>query len=385
MKISTAFLVLFGIYHTTAFSGDDKFLKKYAMMKVYESCFGQDVVKEVRMEMKVAASKCAGISPSAPGSMSPPIKLHGPSPHQVHAPVKLQSQDQHLDGRIPGTSGEFQHKQKLKDRISEAASLHESDTSQKQPPHLDLEKLQQAIMAGYNKQTSPQTFVQSHQPYMPPQHHIRPYQPYQPAPPLPNVYYPGYQPQPPYMQNPYPSYQQPIYQPGIYPTYYQGRSSRDLDVRGQLETLTNRVSGRIRNVTCVMQELGYLDANLEPDYGRMIDRIGRLPVAEELKKDMAEGVEFCRQFSQCVPDDRKDKFIQEMVRPMFFFRCYKHKKLEACIMKDVRERYNSSEDFTEDNLASDSRAAKEFPEDNMATAIYEFLYGSDNIDIDTLL
>lgn len=62
-----------------------------------------------------------------------------------------------------------------------------------------------------------------------------------------------------------------------------------------------------------------------------------------------------------------------------------HKKLEACIMKDVRERYNSSEDFTEDNLASDNRAAKEFPEDNMATAIYEFLYGSDNIDIDTLL
>lgn len=55
-------------------------------------------------------------------------------------------------------------------------------------------------------------------------------------------------------------------------------------------------------------------------------------------------------------------------------------------MKDVRERYNNNADeLTEDNLTSDSRAAKEFPEDNMATAIYEFLYGGDNIDIDTLV
>lgn len=63
-------------------------------------------------------------------------------------------QEQHLDGRIPGTSGEFQHKQKLKDRITEPVSLHENDPSHKQPPTLDLEKLQQAIMAGYNKQAA---------------------------------------------------------------------------------------------------------------------------------------------------------------------------------------------------------------------------------------
>lgn len=35
-------------------------------------------------------------------------------------------------------------------------------------------------------------------------------------------------------------------------------SQRDLDIRGQLETLTSRLSGKIRNVTCVMQELGYV-------------------------------------------------------------------------------------------------------------------------------
>jgi hypothetical protein len=36
---------------------------------------------------------------------------------------------------------------------------------------------------------------------------------------------------------------------------------RDLDIRGQLETLTSRLSGKIRNVTCVMQELGYVSVD----------------------------------------------------------------------------------------------------------------------------
>lgn len=34
---------------------------------------------------------------------------------------------------------------------------------------------------------------------------------------------------------------------------------RDMDFRNRLEVLTSRTSGKVRNVTCVMQELGYLD------------------------------------------------------------------------------------------------------------------------------
>ncbi|XP_014261933.1 uncharacterized protein LOC106674017 [Cimex lectularius] len=377
------------IDHSSSFGGDDKFLRKYAMMKVYESCFGQEVVKEVRMEMKAAASKCAG---SGNG-----IQLGGAASHQTTNP----QHNQIKQGIVTSTMHKIHHQKphhsalvSSHESLPEAAALHSDGQHQQQPnkqPTLDLAKLQEAIMAGYNNKQSytQQTFSSSnhHQPGFAQQPHYqlgfssRPY--YQAAQPMP--YYPPQhapypQPPQPYMPSPY--YQQ-AYQP--YQPYY-GRSSRDLDVRGQLETLTTRMSGRIRNVTCVMQELGYLDNNLEPDYSRMIDRIARLPVADDLKKDMTEGVDFCRQFSQCVPDDRKDKLIREMVRPMFFFRCYKHKKLEACIMKDVRERYTNTDDLTEDNLTgNDNRVAKEFSEDNMATAIYEFLYGGDNIDIDTLL
>lgn len=38
---------------------EEKFIKKYAMMKVYESCFGPQVLKEIRKEMREAAQKCS--------------------------------------------------------------------------------------------------------------------------------------------------------------------------------------------------------------------------------------------------------------------------------------------------------------------------------------
>ncbi|XP_073981908.1 uncharacterized protein [Rhodnius prolixus] len=389
MKSATLILII-GAFAalSSAFTGDDKFLRKYAMMKVYEACFGQDVVKEVRMEMKAAASKCAGMV--APQPSKNPINIHGSS---------IDSFTQHKNSQLQQHSQESLSSPQGQESAPQAAALH-SHAPNHEPPKtttLDLNKLQQAILAGYTKhnaQQQPQSFASpQHQPvFMPqPQPPQQPYRPYYQQPSHSGMYYSPnvYPPQLPQPYVPTPYYHSPVYQPPFHPmpSYYSGRSSRDLDIRGQLETLSNSMTGKIRNVTCVMQELGYLTGNLEPDYGRMIERIGRLPVSEDLKKDMVEGVDFCRQFSQCVPDDRKDKLIREMVRPMFFFRCYKHKKLEACIMKDVRERYNQNDDLSEDNLTSsdERRSGKEFPEDNMATAIYEFLYGGDRIDIDTLL
>lgn len=65
------FLGLTLIYSISAFGGsEEKFIKKYAMMKVYESCFGPQVLKEVRREMKEAAQKCSGFQPDFDGKFT---------------------------------------------------------------------------------------------------------------------------------------------------------------------------------------------------------------------------------------------------------------------------------------------------------------------------
>ncbi|XP_025830590.1 uncharacterized protein LOC112904564 [Agrilus planipennis] len=64
-----------------SFGGEDKFIRKYAMMKIYESCFGSEVVKQIRKEMKAACLKCASYydqassaSPTPPPSTQQPHK-----------------------------------------------------------------------------------------------------------------------------------------------------------------------------------------------------------------------------------------------------------------------------------------------------------------------
>ncbi|KAJ1523547.1 hypothetical protein ONE63_001395 [Megalurothrips usitatus] len=358
----------------------------FAFAQVYESCFGPEVVREVRQEMRAASAKCQsqGLHGAAHGGPGPGFGF-APSLDRLDRPQPPQQQQPQQVHRPHG-----------------------------KPQQVDSSRLQQALMAALNRQAQGGSFSA--------------YRPVTAAPPpaMPQVdplqalqalqVLQQYQSRGNYHHH---QYQQPQQQPQQQQPYYSqpfsgrysrssrvskaakssrsstsarssSRTSRDLDVQGQLETLTSRMTGRVRNVTCVMQELGYLDSALEPDFERIAARISRLPVTSELRRDMLEGVQFCRQFSQCIPDSRRDRFMLsgELLRPMFFFRCYKHKKLEACIMKDVRERYHQA--AVDDNLLPNTRAmdldaaaaAVDGGEDHMAAAVYEFLYGGDNLDAD---
>jgi len=72
---------------------------------------------------------------------------------------------------------------------------------------------------------------------------------------------------------------------------------------------------------------------------------------------------------------------------MFFFRCYKHKKLESCIMKDVRDRFASSSTAFEDNnvMTNELRRSLQHKKTDLASSVFEFMYGSAADDFDALL
>ncbi|XP_050540809.1 uncharacterized protein LOC126905290 [Daktulosphaira vitifoliae] len=366
-------------------SGDDKFIKKYAMMKIYETCFGPEVVKEVRKEMKIATAKCNGNMP-----------MSVPTP----------------------TLASLKHALSQNANAHEFVSHHQNKPNQedafgKNQPGFDLAKLQQAILSGYNSHVK-QSSQQSHFSSQPVKSWTTQSMVEQPQYVANTLFYPPN----PSMANTndmflarissptgiqqatYPSVPFPMmsastmtggqmYQPFYQPFFSSHRTSRvgGFDVRNQLDSLTTKMSGKIRNITCVMQELGYLNHNLEPDYENMNERVRRLPISDELKQDMTDGIEYCKQFSMCVPDERKDKFAKELVRPMFFFKCYKHKKLESCIMKDIRDRY-TNEEFGEENLVSSDRSMRStqnLEDETMEQTVFDYIYGDKSIDIDVML
>ncbi|KAK4879071.1 hypothetical protein RN001_007217 [Aquatica leii] len=351
MSLVRIYLASYLVISIYAFGGnEERFIKKYAMMKIYESCFGSEVIKQVRAEMKAASMKCASYhAPPRPSHRPPPVMKPIPMPI---APPKLD------DGILNPDNSLFANAQ-----VS------------------DFDKLNGGILS-YRPQKYPyMNFI--------PQ---TPYRPFQGG----NVY-PGFpNPAAVYLANPFQQFMPYNAQPGYGFTYadqpqsYYGgqRTAKHLDTfRQEIETITARMSVRARNVTCIMQELGYLDENMEPNYAQIKDRIKRLPVQSELRDDIEDGVTFCQQFSQCVPEVNKDKspLSREFFRPMFFFKCYKYKKIEACIMKDVREKYEHLNDGDFDGVDLDlQRNAKSMKfedeeADLLASTVYDFLYGGNGL------
>ncbi|XP_026484733.1 uncharacterized protein LOC113392487 isoform X1 [Vanessa tameamea] len=366
-------LCLLSLMATALASSDDRFIKKYAMMKIYESCFGPEVVKQIRKEMKDAYAKCS--SPPSfdepPNQHSIPSILLGKLPPGFTMDPSTQTITKPTDGAIHGHENDLSHDQLQPHKVTPLTNIlpfRQGPTFQPPAPYM-----------------------------MPGQ--FRPFaQPYYQFPYNPMFYPPGMQ----YNPYAYQQQQQQQYPQGLYQQPYFGNSrvSRDLDLRDRLEIVSRGPNaGRVRNITCVMQELGYIDHNLEPNYEQITQRIANLPVSSELKGDIQDGLQFCQKFSQCVPDIKRDvaPLSQELIKPMFFFRCYKHKKLEACIMKDIRERFTTEDELDTDSdfrsLPRSARSIREEPLndprlealDEMAVYLYDYLSGGNGLDYDLYL
>ncbi|XP_039745391.1 uncharacterized protein LOC120623429 [Pararge aegeria] len=367
---------------------DDKFIKKYAMMKIYESCFGPEVVKQLRQEMKDAVAKCC----SAPS-------LDEPSNDLPNEPPNPQSLPSILFGKLPPGFAMDPNTQTITRPLDGA---HNHDNNLPQPDQ--GQQLQKVPPIGNILPFRSQGPFQPPSPYMTPGQFRPLAPPYYQYPYNPMFYSP-----PGLQYNPYAYQQQQPFQQGMYQQpYFAGNSrmSRDFNIqrddqRDHLELLHHRNAavGRVRNITCVMQELGYVDHNMQPNYEQITQRISNLPVSSELKGDIQDGMQFCQKFSQCVPDIKRDvaPLSQELIKPMFFFRCYKHKKLEACIMKDIRERFTSEDELdTDGDFRSLSRSARSVRDDTlgdpriealdeMAAYMFDYLSGGSSLDYDLYL
>lgn len=107
-----------------------------ANLQVYESCFGPEVVKEVRKEMKLATAKCTGLSTA-------PLKIQhfDPPQHQAMTGVSL--------GKPQVAASSQVH----------TIQMHSKPAASTETPaqSFDLNKLQQVIMSGYNKHVQVKT------------------------------------------------------------------------------------------------------------------------------------------------------------------------------------------------------------------------------------
>ena len=102
------------------------------------------------------------------------------------------------------------------------------------------------------------------------------------------------------------------------------RSAHGKITTEKLERMRAKIASIVGNMTCVLQELRFLDSNNQLDFPSMKQRIMGLPLPKALTDDMCDGLDKCRDFSSCIPSSffEKSPVMSGFGKQLAFFKCF---------------------------------------------------------------
>jgi len=123
------------------------------------------------------------------------------------------------------------------------------------------------------------------------------------------------------------------------PNPFSSRQKRDMHMSPEmLEMVKEKIASKMSNMTCIMQEMGYMKEDMTPDYDYCMEETANLDIDNELKADLIEDMSMCRDFAKCMPlDSLKSPIQREAGEFMGFMKCCKAREMVSCMKKDFRK------------------------------------------------
>jgi len=104
----------------------------------------------------------------------------------------------------------------------------------------------------------------------------------------------------------------------------------------KLTYFKEKMTHKIANVTCMLQELKWIKADKTPNYD-LYETFMNEVTDPFLKKQMLYGMDMCRDYADCMPVKKaKNPMLKELGTYIFFQKCMEMQKLQACFKKDFR-------------------------------------------------
>jgi len=105
-----------------------------------------------------------------------------------------------------------------------------------------------------------------------------------------------------------------------------------------MDEMEEKMKSMIGNITCVLKEMNLMDENHQPIYDTSIQHIQELQVADELKADLLDAMEMCKDFSQCLPVEKaKNPIKKEFGTAMSYMKCCYMMQDSVCMKHDMRK------------------------------------------------
>jgi len=105
-----------------------------------------------------------------------------------------------------------------------------------------------------------------------------------------------------------------------------------------LDHLEEKMKDKVGNITCVLQELGFMDENHQPIYDAAITFLKDLQIADELKADLLDAMDMCKDFAMCLPVEKaKHPLKKKLGTAMGYSKCTSMMQVKVCMKHDMRK------------------------------------------------
>ncbi|XP_066954433.1 uncharacterized protein [Macrobrachium rosenbergii] len=100
----------------------------------------------------------------------------------------------------------------------------------------------------------------------------------------------------------------------------------------------NKITASLSNYTCTLHKLGFIDEYLNLNVNGAIGNYNNLPIGPEFKKDLVEGIYYCRDLTYCLPlHNLRSPLPLNLQRLLMGMQCEKETRTDACFKEDLRK------------------------------------------------
>ncbi|XP_042890131.1 uncharacterized protein LOC122265048 [Penaeus japonicus] len=117
------------------------------------------------------------------------------------------------------------------------------------------------------------------------------------------------------------------------------RRKRGLDLTAErLSEARDKAVALLGNFTCILEKLEMVNANLDINYELLAANAFRLPVPGDLKSDLVQAVNYCRDLTRCLPLEKaRSPVPHQLQRAIAYIKCEKDARFTACLKHGLRQ------------------------------------------------
>jgi len=120
-----------------------------------------------------------------------------------------------------------------------------------------------------------------------------------------------------------------------------------------LDHLEEKMKNKVGNITCVLQEMGFMDEKHQPIYDAAVTFFKDLQIADDLKADLLDAMDMCKDFAMCLPVEKaKHPLKKELGTAMGYFKCTSMMEIKVCMKHDMKK-YAAEMGHAEDPMMSE--------------------------------